>query len=150
MAIYVEATSPQIRSRIQGASAVNLVLGLWLVVAPFMLAYTGNAFINDMLCGLAIAVLGGLRVVHPTLATKPASWVNLAIGGWLVVAPFVLDYLSGPAAWNDVAVGILVLMFAGWSGAEPRTSAELVARDARGEPEANAKRNTRTRTIEPQ
>jgi hypothetical protein len=84
-----------------------------------------------MLCGIAIAALAGMRVRHPTLATKPASWVNLAIGAWLIVAPFVLDYLSAPAAWNDMVVGLFVLMFAGWSGAEPRTSPEAIARNAR-------------------
>lgn len=142
MATYVEATSPQIRGRIKGASSVNLVLGLWLIVAPFVLAFTGAAFINDMLCGIAIAILAGMRVRHPTLATKPASWVNLAIGAWLIVAPFVLNYLSGPAAWNDIIVGILVLMFAGWSGAEPRASADRIAANARGEAEAHAARTS--------
>ena len=126
MATYVEATNPQIRSRIKGASSVNLILGLWLIAAPFVLAFTSSAFVNDILCGIAIAFLAGLRIHRPTLATRPASWVNLAIGAWLVVAPFVLDYLSGPAAWNDIVVGILVLMFAGWSGAEPRMASERV------------------------
>lgn len=126
MATYVEATNPQIRSRIKGASSVNLILGLWLIAAPFVLAFTSSALVNDVVCGIAIVILAGLRIYRPTLATKPASWVNLAIGAWLVVAPFVLDYLSGPAAWNDIVVGILVLMFAGWSGAEPRVASDRV------------------------
>jgi hypothetical protein len=146
MATYIEATSPEIRSRIKGASSVNLILGLWLIVAPFILAFTGSAFLNDMLCGIAIAALAGMRVHSPTLATKPASWVNLAIGAWLIVAPFVLDYRSGPAAWNDIVVGIFVLMFAGWSGAEPRTSADTIAARARLEAQEHAARTSGVRT----
>lgn len=38
-------------------------------------------------------------------------WVELAIGGWLIAAPFVLGY-EGVAYWNDILVGLLTVVLA--------------------------------------
>src|SRR5690606_36332051 len=52
--------------------------------------------------------------------TKPASWVNDAIGVWLIAAPFILGYENEQEMWNDIIVGALLLIFAGWSASLPR------------------------------
>jgi len=41
---------------------------------------------------------------------KILSWVNFALGLWLIIAPFTLRYSTVPAAvaWNSVIVGIMV------------------------------------------
>lgn len=129
MSAYVEATGPLIKGRIKHACAVELVLGVWLVVTAFWLATAWGELVNALVCGIAVAVLAALRIWHPTLSTKPASVISMAIGAWLIVAPFVLGYRAGPAAWNDAVVGLFVLIFAGWSGAEPRTVAPSIARN---------------------
>ena len=44
------------------------------------------------------------------------SLVNIALGAWLMMAPFVLDYTAGvdavSATWNDIVVGIIVVALA--------------------------------------
>jgi len=44
---------------------VNAVVGLWLIAAPFVLGYTGTALAlwNDVIVGVAVAVLGGWAAV---------------------------------------------------------------------------------------
>ena len=42
--------------------------------------------------------------------------INVGLGGWLVAAPFVLAYNAGndavAATWNDIVVGVIVLVVA--------------------------------------
>ena len=90
---------------------------MWLTISSFSLYYrdTGryDAFWNGAVVGLAIAVLFLVRVVRPAETTS-LGWVTAAMGGWLVAAPFVLDFSSAENAsltvWNDIVVGVLVLV----------------------------------------
>lgn len=105
----------------QIASGLNVVAGLWLILAPTALGYRGiasDATWNDSIIGASIAVLALIRVGRPR-ATAELSWVNFVLGVWLMVAPFVLDYGQDPnalaATSNDIALGLIVLTLAGWS-----------------------------------
>src|SRR5690606_7273001 len=119
-------TLPSARAggQIRAASAINLVLGLWLIIAAYSLAVSREAYWNDLIVGVVVLVLAATRLSRPTEGTKPASWVNAAIGVWLIAAPFILSYERDQEMWNDIIVGALLLIFAGWSASLPR------ARDA--------------------
>jgi hypothetical protein len=46
---------------------------------------------------------------------KKISWVNFVLGLWLIVAPFALLYRGISAAlWDNVIVGIIIAVLAGW------------------------------------
>lgn len=89
-----------------------LVLGVWLIVAPFALAYTETAAATyeDVILGVLIAVLALWRGVRPrTPAMTGVSWVLAVAGLWVVIAPFVIGYTdTATAVWNDVIVGLAV------------------------------------------
>ncbi len=98
------------------ASWTNLVLGLWLISAPFVLGYAGvaGAMYEDVILGIVIGLLALWRAVGAeTAAMAGVSWV-VAVGGlWVLLAPFVLGYTGTTAAvYNDVIVGLAVLVFA--------------------------------------
>lgn len=83
----------------------NIVAGIWLVIAPFMLGYVDLAArTNDIWTGLAIiaVALMGLRVAG-------ARFVNTGLGAWLAASPWLLDYGGVAAVANDVIVGLLVI-----------------------------------------
>lgn len=108
------------RSEIVGASGLNVLLGIWLIIAPFVLVYADvEALWNDIIVGIIIAVLAGVRI-SGVFGSTWLSWVNFVLGLWLVIAPFVLGYLTGRALWNDVIVGITVAALAVWSVAATR------------------------------
>lgn len=101
-------------------SGLAFLAGVWLVLAPFALDYqnTGPGFNgrwNDIILGVAIALLALTRSFAPHRVVW-MSWVNVVLGAWLIIAPFVLAYNAGadaPAAVaNDVGVGILVVFLA--------------------------------------
>ncbi len=113
------------RGSVKFSSGINIVLGVWLVIAPAILGYGGisAAAWNDVIVGALIVIFAGVRVTMPG-RFEGLSWLNFVFGIWLIVAPFILGYLRAPAVdgsgiiamWNDIIVGILVLAFAASSG----------------------------------
>ncbi|WP_083737597.1 SPW repeat domain-containing protein [Amycolatopsis keratiniphila] len=104
-------------------SGLAFLTGIWLITAPFVLDYTftGPArpgVWNDIVIEVTVAVLALVRAVSPR-EIPWASLVNVVLGGWLVAAPFVLDYNEGfdasRAVTSDVIAGVLVIVFAGLS-----------------------------------
>jgi hypothetical protein len=47
---------------------------------------------------------------------KPASWIHVALGSWLIAAPFVLGYSRVSAGSEDVILGLAVVFVALWEG----------------------------------
>ena len=101
------------------ASALTALLGLWLVVVPtFFWDAVGADFWNDLIVGAAIVALAAYSAYESTdedlSGGSWASGINVALGLWLVVAPFVwgaVDVLF----WNDIVVGALVAITAGYA-----------------------------------
>lgn len=88
---------------------VNLVLGIWLFVSPWILGYAGiqGAAWNAYIMGIAIVVFTvfALRIPKPW-----EEWVNSAVGLWMVLSPWILGFGGQTAAtWNAVLVGLAVL-----------------------------------------
>ncbi|GEM90158.1 SPW repeat protein [Oceanithermus desulfurans] len=87
---------------------VNLVLGLWLVVSPWILAFSQNtaALWNALIVGAIFVVLSLLALAD----AKPwEEWSELVVALWLLVSPWVLGYSALSAAmWNAVIVAVIV------------------------------------------
>jgi hypothetical protein len=69
------------------------------------------------LVGVVMIAVASVRVVAP-MGTGPVSLINVGLGLWLVVAPFVLGHSATgatQATWNDIIVGLIVVMVAGVS-----------------------------------
>ena len=122
----MDATTRPRNVRVFGASGINILCGIWLIIAPFILAYTNLqiAMWNDVIVGILVALIALIRAFGGGWAG--ASWITGLLGIWLVIAPFVLNYGEKPTPrWNDIILGILVVIFA-WSGAAvPRPPARV-------------------------
>ena len=91
-----------------GNSWVNLLLGIWVIISPFVLGiYAPKGIWNNVITGV---VVGVLAIIRWSMHQSGWSWVNLILGIWLVISPFVL-FLSGAAMWNNVILGILICAF---------------------------------------
>lgn len=87
-------------------------IGLWLAVSPWIIGYetdhtaTGNA----AFVGVALALGAHFEIGLDELWTE---WVNLAVGLWLLAAPFLLDFTTGMVATaNCITVGCLICWLA--------------------------------------
>jgi hypothetical protein len=92
------------RSKV-GSSWVNIVLGIWVVISPFVLViHSTKALWSNILTGVVVGVLAFIRWRRH----QPGwSWPNLILGIWLVISPFVF-FVSGAAMWNNVITGIVI------------------------------------------
>ena len=87
---------------------VNVVLGLCLVFAPWALGFTSEmaATRNAWIVGAAIALiaLGALFAFR-----EWEEWVNLALGVWAILAPWLLGFATVAAAlYAHVIIGLIV------------------------------------------
>jgi|SRR6516225_6109093 hypothetical protein len=92
-----------------GSSWVNIVLGIWVIISPFILGvHSPNVVWSNVVAGVLVGILALLRW---SMHQPGWSWLNLILGIWLVISPFVL-FLSGAAMWNNVILGIIVAALA--------------------------------------
>lgn len=105
-------------------SILNILAGIWLIIAPFILGYSSitGALWNDIIVGAAVLLFAIVRAVGDARANW-ASWIDLLLGIWLIIAPFAIGYSAISAAlWNDIILGIAVVVFALWSGGSTVTT----------------------------
>lgn len=103
---------------------VNVLLGAWVVVSPWGIehvmasaatpeATSGAGMWNLYVVGAAVAVLA---LVALYMFNAWEEWVNVALGVWLFVSPWLMGFSASAAlTWNAVIAGILVAVFAGWA-----------------------------------
>ena len=86
---------------------VSIALGLWLMLAPYVLGSSAPAAHSDHLVGALI-----VTVVMIALADvgRAARFVNVLLGAWVIVSPWLLGGATAPALWNDALVGGLVIL----------------------------------------
>jgi hypothetical protein len=105
---------------------LNLILGIWMIVSPWALQYqtdmqqltlnvvlSNAAVANAVILGILIAA-AALIALFRVMAWE--EWVNVVLGVWLVISPWVLGFSSlATAMWNAVIIGIVVAVLALWA-----------------------------------
>ncbi len=87
------------------------VFGIWLCLSPWALQFdleqvpTRNAVIVGFLIILA-------EVVTLSVFRAWEEWINVVLGAWLVISPWVLGIDSPAATANFVVIGVLVVALA--------------------------------------
>jgi hypothetical protein len=90
-------------------------VGAWLIASPWVLGYSGELtpMLNTVFPG---AVLVAAELANVEGHERAEEWVDVFVGLWLVVSPFLFGFDSSkPAAVNSVAAGALTILFAGWA-----------------------------------
>ena len=106
---------PTVRGR-QGSpfSGINVLLGVWLIISPFVLAFHHllPAVWNNVAVGIVIGVFALIRTSGGH--GEPGwSWCNTLLGLWLVASPWVLGFATiATAMANSVVVGGVIALFA--------------------------------------
>ena len=92
---------------VKTASGLNVVLAIWLVLAPLVIYFASPAALwNEVIVGIILFALA-LSRTSATQVTWP-SWVNLILGAWLVIAPFILGNNNSSAIWTQVISGLVI------------------------------------------
>ena len=95
--------------------AVNAVLGIWLVLSPWVLGHaqelmpTANATVVG--AALIAAALGAILVPHAW-----EEWTEAALGLWLIASPWILGFSGhAQAMLAAVVTGIAIAALAVWT-----------------------------------
>lgn len=103
----------------QRISWINIVLAIWVIISPFVLAFSQSpkALWNNVATGIAIGVLA---IIRTSLRQQPGwSWANVILGIWLIISPLVLTFVvHGNALWNNIILGIIITIIA-WTQSVP-------------------------------
>src|SRR5207253_11240055 len=93
------------------ADIANLYLGGFLACAPHILSFeSGPENVNAHVAGVGIIVLA-MAAIYAHVDWE--EWLNLALGMWLIAAPWVLNFTSGNAVTVHIVIGFLVAALAG-------------------------------------
>jgi len=91
---------------------VSLALGVWLCASPWLLQFVGGDMIvtqNAFLVGLLLIITEFLTL---TVFRVWEEWINVVLGAWLVVSPWVLGITALAPTADFIIVGSLVLALA--------------------------------------
>src|SRR5690348_7628848 len=93
---------------------VNAVLGVWLIIAPWALGFQAEtaAIANSIVIGVALLALALAAIFQPRAWEE---WVELLVGLWLIVSPWVLAFSAVSIAMTStIAAGIVIAALALW------------------------------------
>lgn len=98
------------RQTVTGPNWVNILLGLWVLISPFVLAFSNLREImwNNVATGGAVLLLA-FSLAGDNL---PVLVLNVLLGGWLMVSPFVLGFSMSVPFWNNIILGALIAIAA--------------------------------------
>jgi hypothetical protein len=111
---------------VNAASGINFLLGLWLIVSPWVFGFVpgSGSMWNSVLVGILVAVIATIRQG----GAGTISWLNVALGAWMVASPWVFAYtVNGDRTWNSIITGAFILVL-GWVSAT--TAVARAFRDA--------------------
>jgi hypothetical protein len=98
--------------------AASLLLGVWLVLSPFVLGFTGTAATwMTIVLGLGVILFALEGFVIPSYLEE---WGEILLGLALLVAPWAVGYEPGSATVSSMVSGLLVILLAAWELATDR------------------------------
>ncbi|MCL5666201.1 MAG: SPW repeat protein [Patescibacteria group bacterium] len=104
------------RADVRAGSVMNLIIGIWLILSPFILGFSSisSAVENNIIVGALVAIFAISGLVGTRIAWSRI--INVVFGIWLFFSPFALGFdTSARAMWNNVILGIIVIVLASWS-----------------------------------
>lgn len=89
---------------------INLVLAVCLFLSPWVIGFTGDATPawNAWIIAIALAVVA---VAAISAFAEWEEWVNLALGVWLILSPWLLGFAGNMnARWTHIILGVLAVI----------------------------------------
>lgn len=98
------------RQRLVGANGVNVLLGFWVLISPFVLGFAGltAAMWNSVAVGIVVVFLALSR----SPGNRSSEILNVLLGVWLIISAFVLVPMTVAPFWNSIILGIVIALAA--------------------------------------
>ena len=86
---------------------VSAALGIWLMIAPSAFGSTGTAAHSDHLIGALIVTASVIALAD---VGRSIRFINVLFGALIIIAPWVWGDATPGARWNDLVIGVLVIL----------------------------------------
>jgi hypothetical protein len=88
----------------------NLILGVALLASPWIFSFpSGTASQNAVISGIVIAAISLAALAAFTVWEE---WLNLIVGVWVLVSPWVLGFAGTTAMHVHIVIGVIVAVLA--------------------------------------
>tara|TARA_R110001606_G_C15404705_1_gene654317 strand:- start:48322 stop:51324 length:3003 start_codon:yes stop_codon:yes gene_type:complete len=89
---------------------LSIAIGVWLTFTRLTFDSFGTMTNSDHLVGLLVVTF---TIIALAEVARSVRFINIAIGVWLIAAPWLLDGIASPlATWNSVICGVLLIALA--------------------------------------
>lgn len=113
------------RSAYRAPNWLMLVLGIWLFISPWVIAATGGIWSWNAWAVGVLVVISSFAALSRVAEWE--EWINLILGIWLFVSPWVLGFAGNTvAAWDSFLVGVAIVLVAIWGIVAARQIVRLV------------------------
>jgi uncharacterized membrane protein HdeD (DUF308 family) len=93
-------------------NAINAVLGIILLISPWLFGLRAIPLAgwNALFSGVVVAAVAFAAFTRPL---EWEEWINLVIGLWLIISPWLLGFArANSALWTHVIIGLMVAALA--------------------------------------
>ncbi|MEV8511725.1 SPW repeat protein [Dactylosporangium sp. NPDC051484] len=109
------------RQRLERVTASNqaividglvLLAGAWLAISPWIVHFNGTApsvTVNNLILGIMIGVIA-LGLTWAPARMYRLSWAMVAVGVWVVIAPFVTRQVTVGVVWTNAVTGAVTIL----------------------------------------
>ncbi|MFA6047902.1 MAG: SPW repeat protein [Parcubacteria group bacterium] len=110
------------KEQIRTSRGLNVLAGVWLIISPYILGFAKtSAATNAIIVGIVVGILALISATSPESAMW-TGWVNIILGVWMIISPFILGFVGGAVVMNSIILGIIVIALSAWSSS---TTAKL-------------------------
>jgi hypothetical protein len=93
----------------------NWLLGIWLCISPWALEFDLEP------TATRTAVISGIVVILAEVMTLSVfrpweEWINVILGAWLIICPWILGISASAVRANFIVVGVLIMGLALYDG----------------------------------
>lgn len=100
--------------QIRVASVLLALVGIWVAISPIFISITGAALVNVIVCGIVLALAGGVQFF---VKSSLPSWVSMLVAAWLFIAAYTFT-VSTAVVWNETMSALAAFLLASWDGVE--------------------------------
>ena len=93
---------------------IVLAIGVWEIVSPYVLSFSGGPLVNAVVTGVVVVVLALWALRIPSALPR---WRVLVAEVWLALSPFVLKFShTAGTTVSSVIVGIALIVLGAYWG----------------------------------
>ena len=92
---------------------LTLLVGIWLFISPWIFGFRHTSFVwNPFIMGALVFLFSIWEIVNGKIV---AETINLIIGIWIFISPWVLGFSHSPnAAWIMFVFGAILILADVW------------------------------------